>query len=362
MSLEYRDKSLRKLKIHLEATSPFKAAATQFRVIFELPNGHHSFKLVVEYPGEYFWQSTGTKPPESFEKILLDFAKCFVLDRSFLRHNTDLQSQLDKRVLISNVEAERKAVIDSRFSWAVNDIGELRVAHPLIERLTIEEGRLARRIALDTLYRHASISMSEILHLAHFPREIMEREVNSLNASKLVAHNLEQGVSFLTTEGREYFESDPWIGTNNVFVIAACHANNNEDEASHQTVLDAYKDYFKRSDSIYNPIFQEHEEPEKNIYVDIFNYIDECAFIIADITYDRPNCYVEIGYALARGKHVIGYMQKEYFDEKAKETGGSKIPFDLFPIKFFEYSKHNLDDLKKSLEERVGVIKRRHGN
>jgi|688.fasta_scaffold1396465_1 hypothetical protein len=51
--------------------------------------------------------------------------------------------------------------------------------------------------------------------------------------------------------------------------------------------------------------------------------IDSAAIVIADLTEDRPNCYFEAGYAIARNKPVIfqrldapGYQAKFEFDVK----------------------------------------------
>ncbi|MBU1637685.1 hypothetical protein KKC97_08490, partial [bacterium] len=91
---------------------------------------------------------------------------------------------------------------------------------------------------------------------------------------------------------------------------------------------------------------------------DIQEYIDNCEFVIADITYDRPNCYVEIGYALAKGKHVIGFYQKEYVDEKIRKSKReSRIPFDLNTYKFQEYPRGNVEILKERLEARIGAVR-----
>ena len=337
-AFEYRNRRLKKLKVSWEDVSQSTGirGGAEYVVVIDEGNSGFAFTLMLFPPNVN----------QDLDVIACKFAKCVILDESYRSYV--IEGVYKKILVADSPNIGSQAELAARYDWRYDSYGVLTVNHPIYRRLTIEEGKLGRRLYLDWLYTHTETTRAETLEQAHFPIEVMEREINSLNASEYVAHNMTKEVSFLTAKGREYFESDPWIGSNNVFIIAACQASTDEDRSAHETVLNTYKDYFKSLDSVFNPIFQEHEEPEKNIYVDIFNYIDECAFVIADITYDRPNCYVEIGYALARGKHVIGYMQKEYFDKKAKEIGGSKIPFDLFPINFFEYSNHNLDDLKKS--------------
>lgn len=279
-------------------------------------------------------------------------AKCLVLDGSYRFHPVHRGDYHDA-ISLSPLP-EDKGKVDYMYS---NDGNAVAILHPMIRQLHIEENRLARRIALQLLYESAGLKMEDVFERAHFPRDPLERELNGLNASEYVAHNVMNGVSFLTTAGRELYESNPWGSDNLVFVIAACHADAAPEEDNHQKIISEYRRVL--DEHHFRPIFQEHEEPEKNIYVDIFEYLDTCEFVVADISYDRPNCYVEIGYALARGKHVVGFMQKEYFNNKRLEPGQSKIPFDLFPIRFQEYPKGDAKKLRELLEKRIGVVKKR---
>lgn len=235
------------------------------------------------------------------------------------------------------------------------------IEHEALKRVAVEEFKLARRIILSLLYPETHLIDSNIRGRAHFPERAIQAELNGLRASKFAAFVPMQGTveaqTFLTLEGREYYEKSAVSGT--VFIIAACEPPEEECamhsglKASHAKILRLYKDVIEGVPL--TPRFQEHEEPSKNIYQDIFDYIDLSEFVVADITWQKPNCYVEIGYALGKGKHVILFVEEEYF----KSTMNEKLPFDLFPIKYRNYVRDSIglhrirDQLCAAIEARL---------
>lgn len=357
-TIEYRDKQLRLVKIHIESGNHFEFISQINRVIFELPSGQFCFRLVVEFPDILLSSTQNSQPPDYLE-IIVDFAKCLVLDGSYRQHNPTPYATQDKTVLITNNNEKRAVKIHSKFNWELDQLGNIRVGHPLSSNLFIEECKLARRIALKLYYEKVETTNNEIIAEAHFPATPVAREVNGLNASKYVQPFNDK--LFLTYEGRQLYESNALTEDNSVFIIAACHAddrkNNPEEEEKHRDILTAYRTILEENG--YTAIFQEEEEHKKSIHIDIQEYIDSCAFVVADITYDRPNCYVEIGYALARGKHVIGFMQKEYFERKPLCKGESMIPFDLLTYKIQEYPMGDTKHIRNCLGKRIETVKQR---
>ena len=84
----------------------------------------------------------------------------------------------------------------------------------------------------------------------------------------------------------------------------------------------------------------EHEEA---ITDRILSEIDSSEFLIADLTYERPNVYYEIGHAHARNKRVILVRKK-----------GTKLHFDVAHRNCPEYE--NATGLKKLLRGRLESI------
>ena len=63
---------------------------------------------------------------------------------------------------------------------------------------------------------------------------------------------------------------------------------------------------------------------------------------------------VEIGYAIGKGKHVILFVEETYF----KDVMNERLPFDLFPIKYRNYSRKP-EGLQRVREQLVAAIETR---
>ena len=65
---------------------------------------------------------------------------------------------------------------------------------------------------------------------------------------------------------------------------------------------------------------------------EIISFIQDADIIIADLTNERPNCYLEIGYAMGIDKfrNLILTVREDHFPESPSfHKGGPKIHFDL---------------------------------
>ena len=80
----------------------------------------------------------------------------------------------------------------------------------------------------------------------------------------------------------------------------------------------------------------------------ILHEIQASEFLIADLTYERPNVYYEIGYAHARNKRVILYRRE-----------GTELHFDVAHRNCPEYE--NTTALKKKLRKRLEAITNKRG-
>jgi hypothetical protein len=83
----------------------------------------------------------------------------------------------------------------------------------------------------------------------------------------------------------------------------------------------------------------------RNIILDIWTSICECAVLVVDITGFNPNVMYELGLAEAVGKNIILISQT---------TDPREIAFDILTTRLISYSLKSLDkltsDIKKSLE------------
>lgn len=90
-------------------------------------------------------------------------------------------------------------------------------------------------------------------------------------------------------------------------------------------------------------------EHEDAITDRILHEIRESEFLIADLTYERPNVYYEIGYAHARRKRVILYRRK-----------GTALHFDVAHRNCPEYE--NTSALKRQLRKRLEALTNKRGS
>jgi hypothetical protein len=89
---------------------------------------------------------------------------------------------------------------------------------------------------------------------------------------------------------------------------------------------------------------------------EIVNFIESSEIIIADLTNERPNCYLEVGYAMGLDKfrHLILTAREDHnHDSPNYKKTGPKIHFDLAGYDILFWDPQKLDIFKDELEKRV---------
>jgi hypothetical protein len=89
---------------------------------------------------------------------------------------------------------------------------------------------------------------------------------------------------------------------------------------------------------------------------EIITFIEEAEIVVADLTHERPNCYLEVGYVLGVGKGgqlVLTARADHDAESPTHRPGGPRVHFDLagFDILFWEPSR--LLEFRRELEKRV---------
>lgn len=343
-SIQYRDRDLNKVTIEIGhgKQNGFNSA---FDIHFN--SGTDNLALVLLADKLFI------KPEDAINEIE-KLAKWLVLNGTYQNFTYPAYGNYQSRELTKDVQK-------SGFHYSYINNLDFKILSPDLSNLQVEERLLARKIILSILYDSNSETALTLRDKAHFSSETIERELIALNGSKLIGPpsipggSSAVGTFTLTFVGSEYYEKSLVHRRGVVFIIAACNApiRGSALDQDHITTLSKYKSIVESLGL--EPIVQEHEEPKKNIFVDIFDYIDTCEFVIADLTFQRPNCYIEIGYALARAKPVLLYIEKSYFENDM----GGKLPFDISPVKMQDYLYKDLADLEKKLRERIQVIRSR---
>jgi hypothetical protein len=82
--------------------------------------------------------------------------------------------------------------------------------------------------------------------------------------------------------------------------------------------------------------------------------IQDCGFVIADLTDERPSCYFEVGYAEALKRPVIYIASKQ---SVMKPGVATKIHFDIhMSINFFVNHRELKERLSKAIEKNKGKL------
>ncbi len=127
--------------------------------------------------------------------------------------------------------------------------------------------------------------------------------------------------------------------SNNVF-IAACF--NVELEPAVRAIGDAIRS------SGYTPQVVNRVSHSELIETKIYELIQNCKFMVADLTCQRQSVYYEVGYAHALGKPVILTCRKDHF--KGKEAD-KHLHFDIAHRLVLEWQ--NLEELRETIENHI---------
>lgn len=89
---------------------------------------------------------------------------------------------------------------------------------------------------------------------------------------------------------------------------------------------------------------------------EIIQFIENSQIIIAELTNERPNCYLEIGYAMGIDKFsnlILTSREDHNLDSIHYKRGGPKIHFDLSGYDILFWDPQKLDDFRTELEKRI---------
>lgn len=89
---------------------------------------------------------------------------------------------------------------------------------------------------------------------------------------------------------------------------------------------------------------------------EIVDYLERSDIIVADLTNERPNCYLEVGYAmgLGRHRHLILSVRSDHLPGSAEHVaGGPKVHFDLAGYDLLMWSPNDLEAFRGELTQRI---------
>jgi len=89
---------------------------------------------------------------------------------------------------------------------------------------------------------------------------------------------------------------------------------------------------------------------------EIIGFIERSQIIVADLTNERPNCYLEIGYTMGieKFRNLVLTAREDHSPESPNHVrGGPKIHFDLAGYDILFWHPDNLDAFRTELEKKV---------
>ncbi len=89
---------------------------------------------------------------------------------------------------------------------------------------------------------------------------------------------------------------------------------------------------------------------------EIVRFIESSTIIVADLTNERPNCYLEVGYVMGKGKYenlILSAREDHSHDSPNHKKGGPKVHFDLSGYDILFWDPKKLEKFREDLEKRV---------
>ncbi len=89
---------------------------------------------------------------------------------------------------------------------------------------------------------------------------------------------------------------------------------------------------------------------------EIVQFIERAQIIVADLTNERPNCYLEVGYAMGLGKKsnlILTAREDHHHDSPNHRRGGPRVHFDLEGYDILFWSPDDLAGFRAELTKRI---------
>ncbi len=229
------------------------------------------------------------------------------------------------------------------------DIAGAARGSPLIAEADLQDLRHNTRRMLASIYFHNYRHWGVVVHhdedivLGVDPPSQEEENVNGAEAARSLFNNAAATVSELIdllSPAESIQAAAPGTASyrpNTAFIMMAIDKNSRDLEDVKNTIKEVCKEFGITATSA------DEIGHEGSITDRVLEEIESNEFLIADLTYERPNVYYEIGHAHARNKRVHLFRRT-----------GTKLHFDIAHRKCPEYE--SFTDLKNQLRKRLEIV------
>ncbi len=270
---------------------------------------------------------------------------------------------IEKRMAVIK-DAQKRGILQSGIYWT----NRLRVEEEYLRRMCEEKAQshltVIKEAGISFEDEHIVEIMSEVSGLAHHlvasmteQLEQAMRQDNSPVRSEWARGNLarvaesteatirrnlviQKGLQKLRQQAAEHEAGDE------VFVIMSFKQDLNEvyEQAIQPAIIEC----------ALRPFRVDKEESEGTITEAILARIKSSRLVVADLTYERPNCYYELGFAAAVGKPCIIAARADHNPRRPERAAGDpKVHFDLDSHKISYWDPDALGQLKQELVDRM---------
>lgn len=100
----------------------------------------------------------------------------------------------------------------------------------------------------------------------------------------------------------------------------------------------------------------DRDEQGDLLKAEIVSFLERSQIIVADLTNERPNCYLEVGYVMGLGKKrnlILMVREDHHHSSSNYRQGGPKIHFDLEGYGLILWDPSDLDGVRQQLVERI---------
>ena len=105
-----------------------------------------------------------------------------------------------------------------------------------------------------------------------------------------------------------------------------------------------------------NPKRVDRDNEGDLLKAEIIQFLESSKIIVADLTNERPNCYLEVGYAMGLGKKrnlILTVREDHHHGSKNYKHGGSRVHFDLEGYDLLLWDPADLDKFREELVTRI---------
>lgn len=101
----------------------------------------------------------------------------------------------------------------------------------------------------------------------------------------------------------------------------------------------------------------DREEPEGYVTEAILSGIRRALFVVADLTFERPNCYFEAGYAKGAFRRVVFTCRNDHDPRRPGGSGTNKLHFDTDTFRITWWDEGDLEPARRELEDRFRAVR-----